>query len=125
MYMPDIKSPGTAATPAWSMAVHWLEMVTSYSNSLKQQFHNERGLLRRIQSKKASFCYRFILSGSLACNRNCVAGTAHWLQRWYSLVHGRQRREGGMWFGLIPVGNGVVIIGPDIPMAMLDGCLEA
>ena len=53
-----------------------------------------------------------------------VSRAAGWLQGGQSLFDRRQRWERFVRFGLVPVGDGVIVVGAGVGVAMLDGRLE-
>ena len=54
------------------------------------------------------------------CGLLGVAGAAHLVEARQAVVHCGQCREGGVRFGLVPVGHGEVVVGAAVGVAVLD-----
>ena len=65
------------------------------------------------------------IDGQLLLGQDCGCGGATGIKHFGDAVFGGgQGREGGVGFGLVPVGYGVEIIGAVVGVAMLDGDLD-
>ena len=52
---------------------------------------------------------------------NGIAGTAHGLKSWNALVDRRKRGKRAVRLGLVPVGDGIIIVRAVVGMTMLNG----